>query len=120
MAQSANRILNALSQNIFAAMEPHFRLVTLTFGDIIADTGASVAKVYFPFSGVVSLVVEMDVGDMIETAMVGRDGVVNGTSSLDGRVSLHKAMVQVPVRRRPLRPIYCVASHASLTRYTHF
>ena len=95
MAQSANRILNALPQNIFAAMEPHFRLVTLTFGDIIADTGASVAKVYFPFSGVVSLVVEMDVGDMIETAMVGRDGVVNGTSSIDGRVSLHKAMVQV-------------------------
>jgi hypothetical protein len=32
---------------------------------------------------------------MIETAMVGRDGLVNGTSSLDGKVSLHKGIVQV-------------------------
>src|SRR3569623_2002632 len=27
--------------------------------------------------------------------MVGRDGVINGTSSLDGKISLHKAIVQV-------------------------
>jgi Crp-like helix-turn-helix domain len=37
----------------------------------------------------------MKVGEMIETAMVGRDGVVNGISALDGKVSLHKAIVQV-------------------------
>jgi hypothetical protein len=32
---------------------------------------------------------------MIETAMVGRDGVVNATSALDGNISLHKGLVQV-------------------------
>jgi CRP-like cAMP-binding protein len=37
----------------------------------------------------------MEVGDMIETAMVGRDGVANGMAALDGNVSLHKAIVQV-------------------------
>jgi CRP-like cAMP-binding protein len=95
MAQSVNLILNALPQNIYAAMESHLRPVTLAFGDVIADSGEPVGKVYFPSSGIVSLVVEMDVGDMIETAMVGRDGVVNGTSALDGKVSLQKAMVQV-------------------------
>jgi CRP-like cAMP-binding protein len=95
MSQSPNRILNALPQNIFAAMEPHLRNVTLAFGDVIAETGDPVSRVYFPFSGVVSLVVEMDVGEMIETAMVGRDGVVNGTSALDGNVSLHKGIVQI-------------------------
>jgi CRP-like cAMP-binding protein len=95
MAQSPNRILNALPQNIFAAMEPHLRNVTLAFGDVIAEPGESVSNVYFPFTGVVSLVVEMKVGDMIETAMVGRDGVVNGTSALDGGMSLHKGIVQV-------------------------
>ena len=95
MAQSPNRILNALPQNIFAAMEPHLRNVTLTFGDVLAETDHPVRHVYFPFSGVVSLVVEMDVGEMIETAMVGRPGVVNGTSALDGNVSLHKGIVQI-------------------------
>jgi hypothetical protein len=39
MPQSPNRILNALPQNIFAAMEPHLRNVTLAFGDVIAETG---------------------------------------------------------------------------------
>jgi CRP-like cAMP-binding protein len=95
MPQSPNRILNALPQNIFAAMEPHLRRETLAFGDIIAEPGEPVRNVYFPFIGVISLVVEMQVGDMIETAMVGRDGVANGTSALDGQVSLHKGIVQV-------------------------
>jgi CRP-like cAMP-binding protein len=96
MSQSPNRILDSLPQNIFAAIQPHLKSTDLNFGDVIAETGGSVTWVYFPHSGVVSLVVEMKVGgDMIETAMVGRDGVVNGTSALDGKVSLHKAIVQV-------------------------
>jgi hypothetical protein len=95
MPQSPNRILNALSQNIFAAMQPHLRNVTLAFGDVVAETSDPVRNVYFPFSGVVSLVVEMQVGEMIETAMVGRDGVVNGTAALDSKISLHKGIVQV-------------------------
>jgi CRP-like cAMP-binding protein len=95
MSQSSNRILNALPQNIFAAMEPHLQSVKLPFGEVVAESGGAVTKVYFPLSGVVSLVVEMEVGDTIETAMVGREGVVNGTSALDGKVSLHKGIVQV-------------------------
>jgi hypothetical protein len=39
-------------------------------------------------------VVELDVGKMIETAMVGRDGVLNAAPALDGKVSLNKAIVQ--------------------------
>jgi CRP-like cAMP-binding protein len=95
MSQSPNRILNALPQNIFAAMEPHLQQVKLGFGDVIAETGEQVRKVYFPSSGVVSLVVEMDEGEIIETAMVGRDGVANGTAALNGKMSLHKAIIQV-------------------------
>ena len=95
MSQSPNRLLNALPQNIFAATEPHLRNVTLTFGDIVAEPGEPVKNVYFPLTGVVSLVVEMEVGEMVETAMVGRDGVANGTSALDGKVSLHRGIIQV-------------------------
>jgi len=94
MSQSPNRILNSLPQNIFAAVEPHLRIVNLPFGDVIAETDEIVSTVYFPHSGIISLVVEMEIGDMIETAMVGRDGVVNATSALDGRISLHRGLVQ--------------------------
>ena len=84
-----------MPQNIFAPLEHHLKAVKLAFGDVIAESERPVERVYFPHSGVVSLVVEMEVGDMIETAMVGRDGVVNGTSALDGKMSMHKAVVQV-------------------------
>src|ERR1043166_6937181 len=96
MSQSSNRILNSLPQNIFAAMQPHLKSTDLNFGDVIAETGEPVKRVYFPHSGVISLVVEMKVGEMIETAMVGRDGVVNGTSALDGKGALQRGIVQVP------------------------
>jgi CRP-like cAMP-binding protein len=95
MSRSPNLILKSLPQNIFAAMEPHLKQVTLSFGDVVAATGERVRAVYFPFNGIVSLVVEMQVGQMIETAMVGRDGVVNGTAALDSKVSLYKGIIQM-------------------------
>src|SRR5215211_3348252 len=95
MAQSQNRILNSHPQNIFAAFAPHLKRVELRFGDTVAETNEPIDKVYFPDRGVISLVVALDVGDTIETAMVGRDGVVNGTAALDGSVSLNRGLVQV-------------------------
>jgi hypothetical protein len=95
MPQSENRILNSLPQNIFAALGPHLKTASLRFGEIIAETDQFVRCVYFPHRCVVSLVVEMDVGEMIETAMVGRDGVGNATSALDGKIALHRGIVQV-------------------------
>jgi CRP-like cAMP-binding protein len=104
MPQSPNRILNALPQNVFAAIEPHLQSVTLAFGDIVAEAGQPIRKVYFPFTGVVSLVVEMDVGEMIETAMVGRDGVANGAAALDSKMALHKGIVQVEGAAATINP----------------
>ena len=104
MSQSPNHLLASLPQNIFAAMEPHLASATLAFGDVVAETDQPIRKVYFPFSGVISLVVDMQEGDMIETAMVGRDGVANGTAALDGKVSLHKGIVQVAGHAATISP----------------
>jgi hypothetical protein len=95
MSQSENRILNSLPQNIFAALEQHLRTVSLSFGEVIAEADQEVDRVYFPHRCILSLVVEMEVGDMIETAMVGRDGAANATSALDGKIALHRGIVHV-------------------------
>jgi len=71
------------------------RTVELPHGEVLAEAGTIVKRVYFPHSGVISLVVEMSVGDMIETAMVGGDGVYNAASALDGKVTLNKGIVQL-------------------------
>lgn len=104
MSQSPNRMLNCLPQNIFAAIQPHLKNINLNFGEVLAETGGLVERVYFPHVGVVSLVVEMEEGDMIETAMVGRDGVVNGTSALDGKVSLNRGIVQAAGSASTINP----------------
>jgi len=104
MAQSPNRILDVLPQNIFAALRSHLKVVDLVFGDVIAKPGETVDRVYFPHTGVVSLVVEMEVGDIIETAMVGRDGVVNATAALDGKLSLHMGIIQVAGSASAIHP----------------
>jgi CRP-like cAMP-binding protein len=95
MAQSPNRLLAALPSNVFTALAPHLKTVALQFGDVLAEAGSPVRQVYFPYSGVISLVVELDVGSMVETAMVGCDGALNAASALDGKVSLNKGIVQV-------------------------
>ena len=105
MPQSANRILNALPQEVFATIQPQLKPVKLSFAEVIAETDQSITQVYFPFSGVVSLVVAMNVGDMIETAMVGRDGVVNGTSALDGRTALYTSTAIAQLLRRTLSTV---------------
>ena len=95
MAKSPNSLLASLPADVFSALSPHLKLVELKFGDVLAETGGAVRKVYFPYSGVISLVVELDVGSMIETAMVGRDGVLSAAAALDGKVSLNKGVVQL-------------------------
>jgi CRP-like cAMP-binding protein len=94
MSKSPNRLLASLPANAFSAISPHLKIVELKFGDVVAETGSPIRQVYFPYSGVISLVVELDVGAMIETAMVGRDGVLNAAPGLDGKVSLNKGIVQ--------------------------
>jgi CRP-like cAMP-binding protein len=104
MSQSENRILNSLPQNIFAALEPHLTTASLSFGEVVAEPEQPVTRVYFPHQCVVSLVVEMELGDMVETAMLGRDGVVNATSALDGKMSLHRGIVQIAGHASSISP----------------
>jgi CRP-like cAMP-binding protein len=94
MSKSPNRLLASLPADAFSAISTHLKIVELKFGEVVAEAGSPIRQVYFPYSGVISLVVELEVGAMIETAMVGRDGVFNAAPALDGKVSLNKGIVQ--------------------------
>ena len=83
MAKSPNRLLASLPSDVFSALAPHLKTIELKFGDVLAKAGSPIRQVYFPYSGVISLVVELDIGSMIETAMVGHDGALNAASALE-------------------------------------
>ncbi len=104
MPQSQNLILASLPAHVFAAIEPHLERMVLDSTTMVAETGEPIHRIYFPLSGVISLVVQMSVGDMIETAMVGRDGVANATCALDGNVALYRGIVQLPGEAETISP----------------
>ena len=96
MNHSENKLLAILSSKVFQALAPHLKAREFAQGAVLTENGSPVTEVYFPYSGIVSLVVELKEGTMVEAAMVGRDGVVNAASALDGKISLNKAIVQMP------------------------
>jgi len=95
LSHSANRLLASLPRAAFGAIKPTLKLVELRHGDVLVESGASIHRVYFPHSGIVSFVVELDAGDMIETATIGRDGVIGAASAFDGRISFNTGIVQL-------------------------
>jgi hypothetical protein len=61
----------------------------------LLEAEQEIKHVYFPTGAVVSLVVTLESGDVVEAAMVGSDGVVGASAALDGRISLSRGIVQL-------------------------
>jgi CRP-like cAMP-binding protein len=92
---SKNLLLASLSAGDAAAIQPHLKHIQLEHRKILFETGDPIDAVYFPTSAIVSIVVGLSTGEMVEAAMVGRDGVVGASSALDGKISLSRAIVQI-------------------------
>lgn len=93
---SPNHLLASLSERDFALIRPHLRSVVLEHEFVLARAGDVIPRVYFPNTGVISLVVSLSEGEMIEVAMIGRDSIFGASMVHDGAISLNDAMVQLP------------------------
>ena len=76
MGAAPQSLLRSLPRGDFELLLPHLKAFDLVQGDLLFDAGESVNWVYLPHSGVVSLVVGLADGQLIEAAMVGRDSIV--------------------------------------------
>jgi CRP-like cAMP-binding protein len=92
---SSNHVLASLEAADLNALLPHLRSIELPQEMVLFEAGAAITRVLFPHAGVVSLVVELASGEMIEAAMIGREGVVGGLSALDSKISISRAIVQI-------------------------
>jgi CRP-like cAMP-binding protein len=91
----SNHVLASLAAADIDALLPYLRSVDLPQEMVLYEAGDPITRVFFPHAGVVSLVVELATGDMIEAAMIGREGVVGGLSALDSNISISRAIVQI-------------------------
>src|SRR5450631_3642677 len=92
-----NKLLLLLPAAHLNLLLPHLTTVSLAQGTIAIETGEEVDQVYFPHDGMFSLLAVMRDGKAIETATVGREGVVGAMAGLGLYKSLVRIVVQLPV-----------------------
>jgi CRP-like cAMP-binding protein len=94
-ALTANKLLAALPRDDFKFLQDHFRIVALAQNSTLFDVDDEVEQVYFPLSGMVSLLVVLKDGNAIETATVGREGVAGAMAGLGLHRSRVRAVIQL-------------------------
>jgi CRP-like cAMP-binding protein len=93
---SPNHLLAALPVAAFKLLRPHLETIELVQEDVLVGAGDRLTRVFFPHNGVISLVVSLAGGGMVEVAMIGRDSIFGASAALDGNISLTDAIVQLP------------------------
>lgn len=95
MPNSSNLLLASLSASDAAALQPHLKPVHLEHEKILFEAGGPVTAIYFPTGAIVSLVVGLSSGEMVEAAMVGKDGVVGASAAIGGNLPGNRGVVQL-------------------------
>jgi CRP-like cAMP-binding protein len=91
-----NRLLQNLGPDDLEVLKPHLKKVELRRGDVLHEPRSAIERVYFPLSGMVSLLVITRTGQAIEAAIIGREGVVGGSVASEYWESFGQAIVQIP------------------------
>src|SRR5664279_5019503 len=95
-SRSQNGFLKSLSEDSFEAIRPYLTIVELPHGLPLFKLGQAVGQAWFPHTAVISLVVELEAGERVEVAMVGRDSILGAFSALGEQVGLIGAIVLLP------------------------
>jgi CRP-like cAMP-binding protein len=101
-----NRLLASLPRDDFDRLAPHLSTVSMPQGVVLNESGDEVDQIYFPHHGMLSLLAVLRDGKAIETATVGREGVVGAMAGL----GLYKSLVRV-VAQMPLSCSKIAATH---------
>lgn len=95
---SANAILDGLNSSETAALDAHALDVPLDRGSVLADAGETSSYVYFPTSGVLSLIGTTASGSTVEVAVVGNEGVASVSAILGQQALPFGVITQVQGR----------------------
>jgi len=89
-----NRLLARLSRADYRLLEPHLEIVDLPVRKVLAERHKRVQNVYFPETGIASVVANG--GDELEIGMIGREGMTGVSVILgDNERAPHQTYMQV-------------------------
>ncbi len=89
-----NHLLAALLDAEFDRLSPHLELIAMPLGEVLYESGAKTAHVYFPTTSIVSLHYLLENGGSSEIAGVGNEGVLGISVFMGGDSTPSRAVVQ--------------------------
>src|SRR6202041_1071970 len=91
-----NRLLLALPSSNLKQLMPELEHIRCQRGQILMDADSSLDHVFFPDSGVVSVVAVYEDGSIIEMATIGREGCTGVQAIFGAKSSSVRLLVQIP------------------------
>jgi CRP-like cAMP-binding protein len=91
-----NRLLLALPSRNLKRLMPELDHIACQRGQILLDADSSLDHVYFPDSGVISVVAVYVDGSIIEMATIGREGCTGLQAVFGAKISSARLLVQIP------------------------
>jgi CRP-like cAMP-binding protein len=91
---ATNRLLAGLPDRDRQRVSASGQSVELALAEVLGNPGDPVHHVYFPTDGVISLVMPIDGGANLEVGLIGNEGMLGITLTLDVDVSPFHAVVQ--------------------------
>jgi CRP-like cAMP-binding protein len=91
-----NRLLLALPSSVLKRLMPELEQIRCEHGQILMDADSSLDHVFFPHSGVVSVVAVYADGSIIEMATIGREGCTGMQAVFGDKKSSVRLLVQIP------------------------
>lgn len=92
--QSENRLLNALPKDAYRKMLPGFERIELVFNENIYHQSDAISDVYFPESGIISLLSAVEANSTLEVGIIGNEGILGLPLFLGVKNSNNRAVVQ--------------------------
>lgn len=89
-------MLDSLPQTEYRQIIPLLKPVELQRGEIIHPARHLIEYVYFPTSGLLSLVVSSESGDSIEAAVYGAEAIASLPAFLGAKSAAHQVEVRIP------------------------
>ena len=89
-----NQLLAALPKDEYRRLLPNLESFLLVFGQAIYEPGDRIRHVYFPNSGIISLLAVVEDRATLEVGMVGREGMVGLPVFMGVKSSRDRAVVQ--------------------------
>lgn len=98
-----NRLLAALPPDVLEQLAPELETVPLRNRDVVQPIGRLAEHVYFPHSGMGSIVIQMKGGMNVEAATVGNEGMLGISYVLGDALATEETIIQLPGEASRLR-----------------